>query len=85
MPADGHEPEAGAPERLFNAPIGSLNFRGHQYDVSPDGERFLIMELVDGESLADSLKKKRPSVEQSLKLAAEIARALEAGAFETGA
>lgn len=40
--SSGGELVVGTPQRLFTAPIGSLQFRGQQYDVSADGERFLM-------------------------------------------
>ncbi|MBN2241097.1 MAG: serine/threonine-protein kinase [Acidobacteria bacterium] len=48
-----------------------------------DGTNFLIMELVEGETLADRLKVGRIPAEESLKLALQIAEALEA-AHEKG-
>jgi serine/threonine protein kinase len=44
---------------------------------------FLVLELIEGETLAARLKRGRISVEESLKLALQIAQALEA-AHETG-
>src|ERR1700739_1339077 len=48
-----------------------------------DGVHFLIMELVPGETLADRVKTGPVSVEEALKIAAQIAEALEA-AHEKG-
>jgi len=42
-----------------------------------EGSRFLILELVDGETLAERLERGRLSVDESLKLAGQIADALE--------
>jgi eukaryotic-like serine/threonine-protein kinase len=42
------------------------------------GTQFLVLELVEGETLADQLKRGPISVEESLKLALQIAEALEA-------
>jgi serine/threonine-protein kinase len=47
------------------------------------GARFLVMELVEGETLEDQIKKGPIPVEESLKLALQIAEALEA-AHEKG-
>ena len=47
------------------------------------GTRFLVLELVEGSTLADRLKRGPIPVEQSLKLALQIAEALEA-AHEKG-
>jgi serine/threonine-protein kinase len=47
------------------------------------GTNFLVLELVEGETLADQIKKGPISVEESLKLALQIAEALEA-AHEKG-
>jgi eukaryotic-like serine/threonine-protein kinase len=47
------------------------------------GTRFLVMELVEGETLADRIKRGLIPVEESLKLALQIAEALEA-AHEKG-
>ena len=43
-----------------------------------DGTHFLILELIEGETLADQTKKGPIAVEESLKLALQIAEALEA-------
>ena len=48
-----------------------------------DGTRFLVLELVEGDTLADRLTRGAIPVEQSLKLALQIAEALEA-AHEKG-
>ena len=48
-----------------------------------DGSRFLVLELVEGNTLADRLKRGAIPVEESLKLALQIAEALEA-AHEKG-
>ena len=42
------------------------------------GTNFLVLELVEGETLADQIKKGPVPVEESLKLALKIAAALEA-------
>ena len=47
------------------------------------GTRFLVLELVEGETLADQIKRGAIHVEESLKLALQIAEALEA-AHEKG-
>jgi len=43
-----------------------------------EGKRFIVMELVEGDTLADQIKKGPIPVEESLKLALQIAEALEA-------
>ena len=48
-----------------------------------DGTHFLVLELVEGDTLADRLKRGAIQVEESLKLALQIAEALEA-AHEKG-
>jgi eukaryotic-like serine/threonine-protein kinase len=48
-----------------------------------DGAQFLVLELVEGETLADQLKRGPITVEETLKLALQIAEALEA-AHEKG-
>jgi len=48
-----------------------------------DGTNFLVMELVEGDTLADQIKKDPIPVEEALKLALQIAEALEA-AHEKG-
>ena len=48
-----------------------------------NGTRFLVLELVEGDTLADRLKRGAIPVEESLKLALQIAEALEA-AHEKG-
>jgi len=42
-----------------------------------DGNHFLVLELVEGETLADRLKQGRVPIEQALKVALQIAEALE--------
>ena len=54
------------------------------YGLEEDnGTRFLVLELVEGDTLADRLKRGAIPVEESLKLALQIAEALEA-AHEKG-
>ncbi len=48
-----------------------------------EGKKFLVLELVEGQTLADQIKRGPIPVEQSLKLALQIAEALEA-AHEKG-
>jgi serine/threonine protein kinase len=48
-----------------------------------DGTKFLVLELVEGETLAEQLKRGAIPVEESLKIALQIAEALEA-AHEKG-
>ena len=48
-----------------------------------NGTRFLVLELVEGDTLAERLKRGAIPVEESLKLALQIAEALEA-AYEKG-
>jgi serine/threonine protein kinase len=48
-----------------------------------DGTHFLVLELIEGDTLADRIKSGPISVEESLKLALQIAEALEA-AHEKG-
>ena len=48
-----------------------------------DGTQFLVLELIEGDTLADRLKRGAIPVEESLKLALQIAEALEA-AHEKG-
>ena len=48
-----------------------------------NGTRFLVLELVEGDTLADRLKRGAIRVEESLKLTLQIAEALEA-AHEKG-
>jgi len=48
-----------------------------------EGKRFLVLELIEGETLADQLKRGPIPVDESLKLALQIAEALEA-AHEKG-
>src|ERR1700683_4156433 len=45
------------------------------YDVGPD---YLVMELIDGETLAARLKRGKPSIEQTIQYGAQIASALSA-------
>jgi serine/threonine protein kinase len=49
------------------------------YDLEEDGgSRFLVLELVEGETLADRIKRGSIPVEETLKIALQIAEALEA-------
>src|SRR5215469_13097380 len=60
--------------------ISSLNHPNicHLYDVgSQDGISYLVMEYLDGETLADCLRKGPLPVEQVLEIGTEICEALE--------
>src|SRR5215472_4807182 len=60
--------------------ISSLNHPHicHLYDIgSQDGTDFIIMELLEGESLADRLQKGALPLKQALEYGIEIAEALE--------
>ncbi|HEY3973822.1 MAG TPA: protein kinase [Candidatus Sulfotelmatobacter sp.] len=66
------EREAKIISQLQHAHICVLHDVGHH-----EGADFLVMEFLEGESLADRLKKGRLAMEQLLKIATEIADALE--------
>lgn len=60
--------------------LGQLNHPNiaHLYGVEEhDGERFIVMECVEGEDLATRLKRGRIPLDESLDIARQIARALE--------
>ncbi|MFZ0320047.1 MAG: protein kinase, partial [Candidatus Sulfotelmatobacter sp.] len=66
------EREAKAISALQHANICTL------YDIgTQDGTDFLVMEYLEGQTLADRLKKGALSIEQVLKIGTEIAQALE--------
>jgi len=50
LPSDGGQPVVGTPVELFRAPVGTVQYRGQQYDVSADGERFLMNTLAEPSS-----------------------------------
>ncbi|HXX71481.1 MAG TPA: serine/threonine-protein kinase, partial [Candidatus Acidoferrum sp.] len=64
--------EARAISSLNNPHICSLHDIGEQ-----DGLDYLVMEFVDGESLAEMLKRGRLPLDQALRFAVQIADALE--------
>ena len=68
-------------EREIRA-VASLNHSNicHLYDVGPD---YLVMELVEGPTLAERIKQGPIPLEESLAIARQIAEALEA-AHEKG-
>ena len=66
------EREAKIISQLQHSHICVLHDVGHQ-----DGTDFLVMEYLEGETLADRLKKGPLTTEQVLKIATEIADALE--------
>jgi hypothetical protein len=43
---------AGEPQRLFEAALGALEGRGQRYTVTPDGQKFIIVEDADGDDAA---------------------------------
>jgi hypothetical protein len=45
--ADGFS--AGERQRLFEAAPGALEGRGHRYTVTPDGQKFILVEDVEGD------------------------------------
>jgi serine/threonine protein kinase len=67
------EREARAISSLNHPHICVLHDFGHQ-----DGTDYIVMELVEGETLADRLKRGRLPLPQALQSATEIARALDA-------
>src|SRR5258708_34451086 len=61
--------------------ISSLNHPHicHLYDIgSQDGTDFLVMEFLDGETLAERLRKSAVRLNQLLKLGVRVAEALQA-------
>ncbi|HEX8817098.1 MAG TPA: protein kinase [Terriglobales bacterium] len=74
-------PEAGERFEREARTISSLNHPNicHLHDVGDqDGVRFLVMELLEGETLADRLKRGPLPLDQVLSCGAEIAAGLEA-------
>jgi serine/threonine protein kinase len=67
------EREARAISSLNHPRICTLHDVGHQ-----DGVDFLVMEHLDGETLADRLKKGPTALKESLKIGIEVCEALEA-------
>jgi len=70
---DRFDREARAISQLTHAHICTLYDVGHQ-----DGTHYLVMEYLDGETLADRLAKGGLPLDQVLKIAIEIATALDA-------
>src|SRR5262245_5955414 len=81
-------PEAmsGEPERIFRFEreaelLASLNHPNiatvHDFEEA-DGRRFLVMELVEGETLAERLKRGPLPIDAALEIAKQITEALEA-------
>jgi eukaryotic-like serine/threonine-protein kinase len=60
--------------------IAALNHQSHLYDVGPN---YLVMELVEGETLADRINHGPIPVDESLTIARQMADALDA-AHEQG-
>jgi len=85
------EEVAADPERLarFEGEARVLASMNHPhiaqiYGLEEDhGKRFLVLELVDGETLADRIARGRIPIERALPIALQVARALEA-AHERG-
>src|SRR6202051_179814 len=67
------EREARAISSLNHPRICTLHDVGHQ-----DGVDFLVMEYLEGESLADRLKKGPVALKESLSIGIEVCEALEA-------
>ena len=75
------KPDAGERFEREARAISSLNHPNicQLYDVgSQDGTRYLVMELLEGETLADRLRRGPLPIEQVLRYGAEIARGLAA-------
>src|SRR5207253_3846107 len=66
------EREAKAISQLTHPNICTVHDVGHE-----NGTDFLVMELIEGESLADRLSKGPLPIEQTLRYGSEIAEALE--------
>ncbi len=81
-----HDPERVARFRREAQVLASLNHPHigaiHGLDEA-DGTQFLVLELVDGETLADRLKRGAVPLDEALAIAKQIAEALEA-AHEKG-
>ncbi|MFN0059204.1 MAG: protein kinase domain-containing protein [Planctomycetota bacterium] len=65
-------------EARFLAALNHPNIATIHSSEEADGQRFLTMEYVDGETLADELERGPLGVERTLELGRQIARALEA-------
>jgi eukaryotic-like serine/threonine-protein kinase len=66
--------------------VAALNHPGIAaiYDLAEaDGRKFLVLELIEGETLAERLRRGQPPVEEALQIAKQIVDALEA-AHERG-
>ncbi len=70
-------------EARFLASLNHTNIASIYGFEEADGERFLVLELVPGTSLAERVKRHSLPVEEALKVCCDIARALEA-AHEKG-
>src|SRR2546426_2357550 len=86
-PRMSHDADAMARFRREALTIASLNHPNiatvHGFDEAPDGSMVLVLERVEGETLADRLRHGRLPVEEALQICAQIAQALEA-AHERG-
>src|SRR6266571_6678617 len=81
-----HDPDRVARFQREAQVLASLNHPNiaaiHELDEA-DGQQFLVLELVDGETLADRLKRGALPLDEALAIAKQIAEALEA-AHEKG-
>src|SRR5262245_17035351 len=64
-------------EARLLASVNHPNIAGIYVIEDHQGSRFLVLELVEGETLADQIRRGPISIEKSLKFALQIAEALE--------
>jgi serine/threonine-protein kinase len=82
LPESGQDPDAFRRFKREAEIASSVGHPGiievHDFNRTDDGVPFIVMELLEGESLAELCARERPSLEQALRITREIAAALSA-------
>lgn len=64
--------EARAVSQISHSHIATI----HEFGDTPDGHPFIVMEFIDGETLADVIKRKTLTVQRTIEIISQVAEAL---------
>lgn len=64
--------EARAVSQISHSHIATI----HEFGDTPDGHPFIVMEFIDGETLADVIKRKALTIQRTIEIISQVAEAL---------